>query len=1047
MTERRVGFDCPFCRPSPDAVIFDEGAVRALWDAFPVAQGHALVIPRRHVADWFQATRGEHIAILEAIDRVKAEIEREHEPAGYNIGMNLGAAAGQTIPHLHVHVIPRYPGDMEDPRGGVRHVIPERGNYLKSLPLEDGLGTESALVQGGSSDPLLPHLLKHLAHAHSADIAAAFVLESGVRLVQNHLQDLLERNGRLRILTGDYFGVTEPAALLHLLDLQGDVEVRVFESASLSFHPKGYLFRKRNEGTAFVGSSNLTRTALKHGVEWNYRVVRSTDERGYEDVVRGFESLWNHEKTQPLTTEWIEAYTARRLPKKMHVGVPDEPIEPPTPHAIQCEALEALGKTRAEGNSAGLVVLATGLGKTWLSAFDSDRPEYEKILFVAHREEILRQAMSTFRRIRPLAKLGYYNGKEKSPEADVLFASVQTLSREERLGDFRPDAFDYLIVDEFHHAAADTYRRVIGHFAPRFLLGLTATPERTDGADLLALCGENLVYRADMAEGIERELLSPFRYFGVPDAVDYENIPWRSTRFDEEALTEAVATRARAENALEQLEEHGQSRTVAFCVSQRHADFMADYFRSSGLRAVAVHAGETSAPRAHSLERLDNGELDVICAVDMFNEGVDLPRVDTILMLRPTESRVLWLQQFGRGLRQREGKTLHVIDYIGNHRVFLTKIRAMFDLGNADREVAFLLRQIEDGSVEMPPGCAITYGLEVIEILRGLIRSSSKPEEQLEQFYDEYRDIHGVRPMAREVYHEGYNLRAVRGSGHQSWLDFLRTKGDLSEEDEEVCARTGAFIQALESTQMTKSYKMLLLMAMLDEGALPGSISLERLTKRFAVVARRYPRAREEVGKELDDPDALRRMLLRNPIQAWTGGAGTGGVPYFTLDGDAFRSTFTAPRGLQDATRKLLAELVEWRLTEYMDRRGPSRGTDRFVCEVEVEAASGANDGRPTLRLPPRVEVADLPRGWRQARADDESLHVWFEDGAVRVIARDGEAENVLPSLIERWFGSNGGRAYAPGEARVLFRNEGGTYTIAPAYGSEEDGSGPVPWW
>ena len=425
----------------------------------------------------------------------------------------------------------------------------------------------------------------------------------------------------------------------------------------MSFHPKAYIFSgDGNQGAAFVGSSNLTETALRRGVEWNYRVVPARDQAGFHEVLQAFENLWSHVQSRPLDIPWVQAYRQRRaVPTEREAGVTQEPLPPPVPHAIQLDALAALEATREAGNTAGLVVLATGLGKTWLSAFDSQSAAYPKVLFVAHREEILSQAMRTFRRIRPLATLGSYDGKTKAPEADVLFASIQTLSKRRHLHQFDPRQFDYIVVDEFHHAAALSYRRLIGHFEPKFLLGLTATPERTDGADLLTLCGNNLVYRADVAEGIRKGLLSPFEYFGVPDNVDYENIPWRSRRFDEQALTAAVATRARAENALEQLQKHGQDRTVAFCVSQRHADFMADFFREQGLRAVAVHAGAASAPRAHSLEQLEAGDLDIVCSVDMFNEGVDLPHVDTILMLRPTESRILWLQQFGRGLRHLAG--------------------------------------------------------------------------------------------------------------------------------------------------------------------------------------------------------------------------------------------------------------------------------------------------------------------------------------------------------------------------------------------------------
>ncbi len=307
---------------------------------------------------------------------------------------------------------------------------------------------------------------------------------------------------------------------------------------------------------------------------------------GFQDVVNGFEALFSHPSTRPLDQMWIDAYALRRPLGPSFVGQgtvasPEEaaPEPPPQPHEIQREALAALEKTRAEGNIAGLVVLATGLGKTWLSAFDSDRPQFRRILFVAHREEILDQALKTFRRVRPSARLGRFTGTAKEPDADVLFASIQTLGRRRHLDDFRPDEFDYIVVDEFHHASAATYRRLIEHFRPKFLLGLTATPERTDGGDLLALCQENLVYRCDLTEGIRRELLSPFRYFGVPDEVDYANIPWRASRFDEEALTQAVATQARAENALEQYRSRAGQRTLAFCVSQRHADFMAEFFR------------------------------------------------------------------------------------------------------------------------------------------------------------------------------------------------------------------------------------------------------------------------------------------------------------------------------------------------------------------------------------------------------------------------------------------------------------------------------------
>ncbi|HIB68561.1 MAG TPA: DEAD/DEAH box helicase, partial [Phycisphaerales bacterium] len=333
----------------------------------------------------------------------------------------------------------------------------------------------------------------------------------------------------------------------------------------------------------------------------------------------------------------------------------------------------------------------------------------------------------TFRRIRPGASFGFYTGQEKSEQADILFASIQTLTN--HLQSFTPTEFDYIVVDEFHHAHAPTYRKVIDYFDPKFLLGLTATPERTDGGNLLALCGQNLVYRCDLAAGMEENLLCPIRYYGVPDVVDYSNIPWRSTRFDPDELTTALATVKRAENAVEQYRKRAGSRTVAFCCTTAHADFMTEQFNQHGIKAVAVHSGPQSANRTRALERLGQGEIQVICCVDMFNEGVDLPQIDTVMMLRPTESRIIWLQQLGRGLRKAEGKEhLTVVDYIGNHRIFRLKLETLVlellrGKGSSDSELRKVLKGFQFDEVELPEGCEVTYELEAVEILRSLLPS------------------------------------------------------------------------------------------------------------------------------------------------------------------------------------------------------------------------------------------------------------------------------------------------------------------------------------
>mgnify|MGYP001627955604 FL=1 len=282
------------------------------------------------------------------------------------------------------------------------------------------------------------------------------------------------------------------------------------------------------------------------------------------------------------------------------------------------------------------------------------------------------------------------------------------------------------------------------------------------------------MYQCDLFRGIEAGRLSPFHYFGVPDDIDYAQIPWRSGQFDPTALEAELATTARAENALAQFRARAKGPAIGFCCSKRHADYMAEYFRDAGLRAVAVHSGEGSAPRTSSLTRLGAGELDILFAVDMFNEGVDVPEIGTVLMLRPTDSAIIWLQQLGRGLRKVEGKVLQVIDYIGNHRSFLTKVATLTGAGAGDRSITRKLDEWARGDLTLPPGCEVTYELETIEILRDLL----KPKEgaaELEAFYLDFRDRQGARPRAIEVFRNKFDPRST---GHGGWFSFVRDMGD-----------------------------------------------------------------------------------------------------------------------------------------------------------------------------------------------------------------------------------------------------------------------------
>ena len=1041
---------CPFCQLDSKRILFRHSAgsaiVAALWDGFAVSPGHLLLVPIRHVATWFDASPEEQQALTEGLEIAKAYIEQTYQPDGYNIGINVGAAAGQTVPHLHVHLIPRYSGDVPDPRGGVRHVIPQKANYLAEKPPEFQIGKPAPSDQPpqhfvrGEFDPLLPHLIAAIKRADQVDFSVAFIKQSGLDLLRGDLQDLLDRQGRVRIITGDYLDVTEPEALEDLLELGPNLELYVVEcTPAMSFHPKAYLFHgSTHHSSGYVGSSNISRMALQAGIEWNYRVDQSIHSDGLSAMGDAFEELLKHPSTRRIDTEWINRYRARRREQQLvRIEIDKDPVESsPSPHAIQLEALHALAQTRIEGNRSGLVVLATGLGKTYLAAFDaasksaSGEYQFPRVLFVAHRDEILHQSMRTFRKMRPGASCGRYNGGLTAAQLDsveILFASIQTLGRSEHLKRFSPDAFDYIVVDEFHHAAASTYRRLLDHFQPKFLLGLTATPERTDGGDLLGLCDENLVYRCDLIRGIEEALLSPFEYFGVPDEVDYSNIPWRSRRFDEAELTTAVSTRARAQNALEQLQRVGAKRTLGFCCSQQHADFMAEYFRLAGMRVAAVHSGQDSDPRAGSLDALSRGDLDIVFAVDMFNEGLDIPSIDTVLMLRPTESSIVWLQQFGRGLRRSPDKPhLKVVDYIGNHRTFLVKLRSMLQpllgVGDCDSEIRRGLQLLQRGEAQLPPGCSVTYDLKTIDLIEGVLRPANRTEA-MSAFYRDFEELKEKRPTAREAYHAGYNPRAVRAT-HGSWFGYVDSMGGLTAEDRAAWEHQRVFLDSIETTAMTKSYKMLVLLAMMQSeafgreslgggsGSGSGDVEIEigEIVQLVRRTADRSSVLREDLGeKHLKSDVKLRRHLEDNPIKAWTNpgsvrrnGEGGAGKVYFEYRDGIFRWVGGDLGPHRARFAELLRELVDWRLAEYLDR-GKKR--DGYLCRI-IAAVD-----RPIIKLPNRSRATNIPTDWISVEIDEKTYAAKFGREFINVVRESPDSKkNVLSDILRGWYGPTVGQ-------------------------------------
>ncbi len=1020
--------DCPFCRLDADQLVLKSDLVVAVLDRFPVSPGHTLVTTRRHVETYFETTPEERTALWNAVEVVRDTLAADTpKPDGFNVGFNSGVAAGQTVMHVHVHLIPRFRGDVDDPRGGVRGVIPSKQNY--------GTSPTHAQPNGWLELPgFLPGEEKHFVRAlrqalelsESADLLSAFVQRSGIQLLKTDLEEAARRGVRIRILTGDYMGVTSADALRVMLQLDNDyptIETALYETRpSSSFHPKSYVFRRGKDRVAYVGSSNLSETALKHGVEWNLRLHGAQDPATIDEIAGRFDRLWVDPRTKRLTPELIRQYELR-------APVPD-PARPepraagPGPHEVQREALKCLAATRIEGHDRGLVVLATGLGKTYLAAFDFLATGGQRALFVAHREEILDQARAAWARVFPDKTMGTLGSGRFETDVDILFASIQTLARETHLSGFDASHFDYVVVDEFHHASSRTYRAAMTHFKPRFMLGLTATPDRMDGASLLELCDDNLVFRQDLLHGITKKLLVPFRYFGVKDAIDFEPIPWRSGRFDPGALDAALLAAARDEQILREYLKHAPPtarKTLAFCCSTRHADHLAEFFNAHGVKAAAVHAGPTSASRSSSLEKLRSGELELICAVDIFNEGLDVPEINVVLMLRPTMSPVVFLQQLGRGLRRAEGKPhLTVVDFIGNHRSVLQRPQGLAYLTGEALPPLVALERIRAHTLTLPEGCAVEIETEAIDMLASMARVSR--DDMLVFEYTTFRDANGRRPTASELFARSVHFRPIR-ERFGDWFSFVDQQGDLTDDERRAWERHKPWFGDLLTTPMSKAYKMLALEALLEHDAFFEGMEVARNTEAALELARRtlpfYRELREDEDRAPFSAKAVSKWRTM-PLNVWVRGEGTS-RSWFALDRDTFKPSFDVADEDRAAFLDLTAELVGLRLKESLDRlRSRSAlGADALPILLKVSHSGG----RPILRFD-RSRRTDIPEGDVDVVVDGRSYVFQFRRIACNVAMENAGGPNVLAALLRGWLGLAAGQPGTRHQVALVRRDD-----------------------
>lgn len=817
-------------------------------------------------------------------------------------------------------------------------------DFAKNLN-EDYCVIDSTDVMTGDKDrrmQLYYQLVNSMRKARQIDIIVSFLMESGVRMLLKDLKQSIDSGARVRILTGNYLGITQPSALYLIKQKLGDrVDLRFYNEKDRSFHPKSYIFHYDDHSDIYIGSSNISRSALTSGIEWNYRFSSIADRANYEKFVKTFEDLFeNHsiiiddKELKSYSKSWHRPAASRDLDKY------DESEEDADtkvkllyePRGAQIEALCALENSREEGAEKALVQAATGIGKTYLAAFDSKK--YERVLFVAHREEILNQAAISFKNVRESDDYGFFTGDEKCTTKSVIFASVATLGNERYLTDefFSPDHFQYIVIDEFHHAVNDQYKRIVDYFRPEFLLGLTATPERMDGRSIYEICDYNVPYEISLKEAINKGMLSPFHYYGIFDDTDYSQIHLVRGRYVESELYNAyLQNKNRPELIYKHYMKHGSARALGFCCSREHAEEMAKQFSLRGIPSVAVYSnanGEYSEDRKVAIDKLKKGEIRVIFSVDMFNEGVDVPAVDMVMFLRPTESPIVFLQQLGRGLRKARGKEyLNVLDFIGNY-------------DKAGRVRYFLTgRTYEAGKTYdpadtsgCPDDCLIDFDMRLIDLFAEIDRKHMKVKDLVRNEYYRVKEYIGHRPSRMDLFthmdDDIYQLviKNAKDNPFKNYLGYLEQLGELTPEESRLNNGIGReFINLIENTNMSKVYKMPVLMAFYNNGDIRMAVTEKDLLdtwKKFFNTGTNWKDLETNITyenyKNISDRDHIRKILQMPVHFLQESGKGF----FIQKEGCALALRDELESVTDDASFKMhMGDVIQYRAMDYYRRR------------------------------------------------------------------------------------------------------------------------------
>ncbi|MHA7862643.1 DUF3427 domain-containing protein [Tessaracoccus sp. Y36] len=692
------------------------------------------------------------------------------------------------------------------------------------------------LIVNEGRDTMLRTIRHELRRADSFVFSVAFVTPGAIAALK---QALLDFSGAGTIITSTYLGFNSPAAFDELLNLPR-IEVLLLDGASEGFHAKGYVFRQEHSSTAIVGSSNLTESALLRNHEWNLRFSALAD----GDIVHQLEAAVDRQRARavPLTRAWVEAYRKTWRP----------PAAPSTPHqapavgagaavmvvanSMQVEALAEIDLVRARGEKRGLVVSATGTGKTILAALDVRTAQPQRMLFVVHREQILDKAIAEFRRVlgAPASDIGKLAGGRREVDRRYVFATVQSLSN--ALGDIAPDAFDYVLIDEVHRAGADSYRRIIEHLTPAFLLGMTATPERTDGFNIFELFHYNVAYEIRLQKALEADMLAPFHYYGVTDYVtgDGEVI-------DDTTSLARLVDRERVDHVLAAVERYGQAgipvRGLIFCSRNEEARQLSQVLngrtlRGRRLRTMSLSGMDSVRAREDAVARLERGDLDYLLTVDIFNEGIDIPAINQVVMLRQTQSAIVFTQQLGRGLRKAAGKDyLVVIDLIGNYaNNYLVPVALFGDSSLSKDSVRQNLIEAEEAGSIAGLSSVNFDAIARDQVFKAIAQVKLDSMVALKKAYTEMRNRVGGEPKLLDFARFDTADPVVLGTKEKNYWQlsakFANVQGPTPRQTRLLNLLT------VELLNGKRPHELVVLRALLEEGRLTGADIVERLRAR-----------------------------------------------------------------------------------------------------------------------------------------------------------------------------------------------------------------------